>query len=68
MVTTEQLQEWRDRLLDARYDGIRRVRDSDGSEIEYRSDGELARAIADVERRINGAGTSTIRFRTSKGL
>ncbi|GGE96214.1 hypothetical protein H1W37_17695 [Stappia taiwanensis] len=33
--------------------GGRRAIDSDGSKVEYRSDGELAAAIADLERQIS---------------
>jgi hypothetical protein len=60
---------WRDRLVQARLTGTRRVRDSDGSEIEYRSDAEMARAIASADSMI-GAGQpiKTVRFTTSKGL
>ncbi len=52
MATGEQLAAWRDRLQDARFPGVRSVRDADGSEISYRSDGELARALAAVDREI----------------
>lgn len=55
MATLGQLIEWRDRLRDARYSGVRRVRDQSGEEVEYRSDSELARAIAAVESEIAGA-------------
>ena len=50
--------------------GTRRVRDSDGSEIEYKSDGEMRAAIAAAEALIAAKTppVSTIRFNTSKGL
>ena len=52
--------------------GVRRVRDSDGSEIEYRSDREMASAIAAAERGIAEATTGrpvlSIRFTTTKGI
>ena len=71
MVTLAQLQDWRDRLKDARYSGVRRVRDSSGEEVEYRLDSELARALAAVESEIAGAACprqSIIYPLTSKGV
>lgn len=71
MATLAQLQEWRDRLQDARYSGVRRVRDSNGEEVEYRSDSELARALAAVDAEIAGASRprqSIIYPLTSKGV
>jgi hypothetical protein len=57
-------------LRAARASGLRRVR-MGNREMEYRSDVELARAIADLEGRIAAAGRpapATIKFSTSKGL
>jgi len=57
-------------LRAARASGLRRVR-MGTREMEYRSDAELAGAIADLEGRIAAAGRAmpaTIHFRTSKGL
>jgi len=71
VATLAQLQDWRDRLKDARYSGVRRVRDSSGEEVEYRSDSELARALAAVESEIAGAARarqSIIYPQTSKGI
>lgn len=66
------LQAWRDALIQARLRGVRRVRDSDGSEVEYRSDTEMARAIGAADRAIadatNGRPVLSIKFHTSKGL
>ena len=62
------LLEWRDRLIQARLSGARRVRDSDGSEIEYKSDSELARALGYVETLLIQPPIKAIRFTTSKGL
>jgi len=63
---------WRDKLMEARLRGVRRVRDSDGSEVEYRSDTEMARAIAAADRAIAEATTGrpvlSIKFNTSKGF
>lgn len=72
MATGEQLAAWRDRLQDARFQGVRSVRDADGSEISYRSDGELARALAAVDREIakmgHAAHPRVSQIRLSKGL
>jgi hypothetical protein len=71
VATLAQLQDWRDRLKDARYSGVRRVRDSNGEEVEYRSDSELARALAAVESEIAGASRprqSILYPLTSKGV
>lgn len=71
MATLAQLQAFRDRLEDARYSGVRSVRDSNGEEITYRSDSELARALAAVNAEIAAAGNrpASITYpTTSKGL
>jgi hypothetical protein len=71
VATLAQLQDWRDRLKDARYSGVRSVRDSNGEEVQYRSDSELARALAAVEAEIAGASRprqSIIYPLTSKGV
>lgn len=52
----------RDALIRARARGAQRVR-INGEEVEYKSDAEMASALADLERRINVA-TSTARRRT----
>ncbi len=71
-LTVDQLTRARDSLLEARAQGVRRLRDQNGEEVEYRSDGEMARALAALDSEImavtNGARASTIRFTTSKGL
>jgi hypothetical protein len=67
-----QLREWRDRLIQARMNGIREVQDSNNERIAYRSDSELAAAIASADALItaleDGPRAKTILFRTSKGL
>lgn len=71
MATLAQLQEWRDRLKDARFNGLRSVQDSNGERVEYKSDSELARALAAVESEIAGASRprqSIIYPNTSKGV
>ena len=71
MATLAQMQGWRDRMQDARFSGVRSVRDSSGEMVEYKSDSELARALAALESEIanfNKQKANTIVFATSKGL
>ena len=67
-----ELESMRDALLAARFKCVRTIRSAEGDEITYRSDAEMAAALADVERRIarfsNPAPVSQVRVRTSKGL
>jgi hypothetical protein len=61
----------RDELKAARYSGVRRVRDQNGEEIEYRSDAEMARALATIEAEIAALASkprTSFTFKTSKGL
>ena len=61
----------RDSLLRARAGGVRRARDSNGEEIEYRSDSEMARALAALDSEIAALANrprSTFHFQTSKGV
>lgn len=71
-VSPEALQVWRDNLFEARLRGVLRVRDYNGESVEYRSDAEMARAIAAADRAIADATTGrrilTVKFQTSKGL
>lgn len=66
------LTRFRDDLSAARYSGVRRVRDQNGEEVEYRSDAEMAAALRALEAEIQAASirkpSSQIRFQTSKGL
>ena len=48
MADTDQLLAWREALLRARYAGTRTV-ECDGRKVEYRSDSEMASALADLE-------------------
>lgn len=71
MATLAQLQDWRDRLKEARYNGLRSVQDSNGERVEYKSDSEMARAIAAVESEISRASaprSSIVYPQTSKGI
>lgn len=60
-----------DELRRIRADGIRSLRDQNGEEVVFRSDRELAAAIAalesDMERARRGR-PSQIKFQTSKGV
>ena len=71
MVAIATLQMARDRLWEARGNGVRRVRDQNGEEVEYRSDAEIAAAIrgldAEIERLVARSPRAFV-FRTSKGL
>lgn len=64
------LKTYRDALLAARYGGERSIR-FDGQEVVFRSDNDLASALADCERRIaefEGRRVKRVRFNCSKGL
>lgn len=70
-LTLPELQAARDALVRALATGERRVRDGSGEEVEYRSIGEIQRAIGQIESRIAAmqtTGPNTIRFQTSKGI
>ena len=69
MASLAQLTAWRDALMAARYQGIRTV-EYDGKRITYASDGEIAAALADLNRQITGttARISVVRIQSSKGL
>ncbi|QGZ94876.1 phage head-tail joining protein [Terricaulis silvestris] len=63
------LQTLRDALIRARLGGVREIEDQNGERIAYKSDAEMARAIADVETRIaqlQGGTVNVIRFNNSK--
>lgn len=70
-VSLDDLNTLRDALIRARASGVLTVRDSDGSEITYKTDGQMAAAIANLESRIAASSSppiQTIRFHTTKGL
>ena len=71
MATLPDLVAMREKLLEARYSGLRSVRDSNGEEITYRSNAELAAALASINNEIAAAErrlTRTIYPETSKGI
>lgn len=69
MADLAQLTAWRDALMAARYRGVRTV-EYDDKRITYASDGEMAAALADLNRQIAGATDriSVVRIQSSKGL
>lgn len=70
MATVAELEAWRDALIEQRAQGIRTV-EHDGKRVEYRSDAEMAAAIAAIEERIARSSATrprTVRFSTGKGL
>lgn len=75
MTTAADLAAQIENLRQCRAKGVLRVRDTSGSghvtEVEYRSDAELAAAISDLERRLAGLRGSrirTVRINSLKGL
>lgn len=66
-----ELQSLRDALIRARFAGVREVEDANGERIQYRSDSEMARALANCEALISqfqsGQTPNVIKFQTSKG-
>ncbi|WP_288959538.1 hypothetical protein [uncultured Sulfitobacter sp.] len=71
MATLSQLQKWRDDLQDARFSGVRTVRDSNGEEVTYKSDSEMRAALASIDNEITALSrkqSGVVRFQTSKGL
>lgn len=69
-LTLSDLQTLRDALIRARLGGVREIQDANGERMSWKSDAEMARALADVEARIaamQSTPTTTIRFKTTKG-
>jgi hypothetical protein len=70
MTTVPELEAMRDRLIAMRASGVRMVM-VEGKRVEYQTDAELARALADIEARIarhHPARPRTIAFTTGKGV
>lgn len=71
VITLDDLIRARDDLKRARFAGVRELRDQNGESITYRSDREMAAALASIEAEIAAAlkgRSNTIRFQTSKGV
>ena len=70
MATVAEMQTQLDVLRKARASGVRKTEYGEKS-VEYKSDAEMAAAIADIERRITGASGRPIRtvyFNSTKGV
>jgi len=71
MATLAELIAFRDGLLETRFSGVQSLTDQNGERVTYRSEAEIARALAAVNAEIAAASktpSSTIRFNSSKGL
>ena len=71
MADIQTLREYREKLQDARFSGVRTLRDSNGEEVTYRSQREIELAIAAIDSEINHlqrVRAALIRLQTSKGL
>ena len=66
------LQKARERLQDARFQGVLTFRDQNGELVTYKTDAEMAAALkaidAEIARLEGRTPASTILFKTSKGL
>ncbi len=61
----------REHLQEARFSGLRRIIDQNGESIEYKSDGEIARAIAAIDSEIASLRRKRlglVYLQTSKGV
>lgn len=70
MTALADLQSLRDKLLTARASGISLLHNGD-QRVAYKTDAEMAAAIADLDRRISAMQAdrvSTVLFSSSKGL
>ncbi|MBN8606230.1 MAG: hypothetical protein J0L81_04870 [Caulobacterales bacterium] len=67
-----ELQTLRDALIRARFAGVREVQDHNGERVQYRSDAEMARALANCEALIaqmhSGQSPNVIKFDARKGV
>lgn len=70
MTDAATLQQRLDALRAIRAQGHRRVKYGEQYEVEFRTDAELAAAIADLERQLAGASASpkVVYLQSSKGL
>lgn len=72
MAILAELTAWRDALFKARLGGVREFRDQNGETVSYKSDSEMARALAAADAAIaaaqSGKPASIIFLKTSKGI
>ncbi len=69
--TLDDLNSWRDRLVQARASGVRMVRDAFRSEVQYANNSEMAAALRFINSEIaklSAVPVKSIRFHTSKGI
>lgn len=69
-LTLSELETLRENLVRARLNGVREVRDQNGETVQYKSDREMAAALASVESEIARLQSNTVkqvRFTTTKG-
>lgn len=69
-ISLDELTTMRDALTRARMNGVLRVRDQNGEELLYKSDSDMARALANIESQIaalQGAEINTIKFQCNNG-
>lgn len=69
-LSLSELESLRAELVRARLNGVREITDQNGESVTYKSDREMAGALASVEAEIARLQSSTIkqvRFRTTKG-
>jgi hypothetical protein len=70
MATIEDLTKMRVALFAARMSGAREFRDQNGESVTYKSDAEMANAMAAIDAeiaRLNGVSPRVLSFTTSKG-
>lgn len=72
MAILENLILWRDNLRENRASGVMEFEDQNGERVRYKSDQQMAAALADLDRQIaeiHGRATpSSFHFQTSKGV
>lgn len=71
MATLADLLAYRDRLMETRFSGVQSFTDQNGEKVVYRTESEIARALAAVNSEIAAAThtpSAIIKFQTSKGL
>lgn len=71
MASLADLTRWRDALFEARLQGVREFRDQNGETVVYKTDQQMAAALAAADAAIAAAKakpSNTILFRTSKGI
>ncbi|APG48475.1 phage head-tail joining protein [Phaeobacter porticola] len=70
-LTVAKLTQARDALMESRANGARSFTDQNGERVEFKSDSEMAKALAALDREIAAlsgrAAPTTLHFATSKG-